>query len=354
MVETALQNRSTDATSTASTTQQLPPVPPVHGWRDFPAYTLPTTFKYCDIREYFLNTPRFVTSVVNDSSDTDTSTTDDFGVTKPLRRDRQYFLSGHVKNIQHCDTGDFHFIKSIVMSSLKLDVVYHVYVTVNRSNGSVVGGSCECKASAMGRCSHVCAVLLAIDDYIIEFGYEPTSCTSKLCTWNQGRKTQKNPGIAHTKQYVKEKAKKRAFDASIIEHDSCPKNETPSAARSFNNNFTATLTNTGNTSMWSTILQIQYEDYILTDDDVKVLHYKCQQFYTNVCDAVPDPIPCHLVNTLGQAHNETWHQQRWFRLTASSCKEAVTCKTNKSLTEYLKKTLWGLGKTQTAAMAYGI
>jgi YqaJ-like viral recombinase domain len=106
--------------------------------------------------------------------------------------------------------------------------------------------------------------------------------------------------------------------------------------------------------MWSTILQIQYEDYILTDDDVKVLHYKCQQFYTNVCDAVPDPIPCHLVNTLGQAHNETWHQQRWFRLTASSCKEAVTCKTNKSLTEYLKKTLWGLGKTQTAAMAYGI
>jgi len=153
---------------------------------------------------------------------------------------------------------------------------------------------------------------------------------------------------------VKEKAKKRAFDASIIEHDSCPKNETPSAARSFNNNFTATLTNTGNTSMWSTILQIQYEDYILTDDDVKVLHYKCQQFYTNVCDAVPDPIPCHLVNTLGQAHNETWHQQRWFRLTASSCKEAVTCKTNKSLTEYLKKTLLGLGKTQTAAMAYGI
>lgn len=71
----------------------------------------------------------------------------------------------------------FHFIKSHVTSSFKFDAVYHVHLTINKEHRSVVDGSCDYKASAMGRCSHVAALLLAVDDYIVEFGYEPIACT---------------------------------------------------------------------------------------------------------------------------------------------------------------------------------
>ena len=64
------------------------------------------------------------------------------------------------------------------MSSYQLNIQYNVYVTIVNITSSVVDGSCECKALAMGRCySHVAALLLTFDDYIVEFGREPIAST---------------------------------------------------------------------------------------------------------------------------------------------------------------------------------
>ena len=68
-------------------------------------------------------------------------------------------------------------------------------------SGSLVvsGASCDCKASAsaMGRCNHIAAVLFALEDYILEYGYTAPSCTSQVCQWNVGRKWTKDPQLSH-------------------------------------------------------------------------------------------------------------------------------------------------------------
>lgn len=57
---------------------------------------------------------------------------------------------------------------------------------LNKDTGFILDGSCTCKASAMGRCSHVSSLLFAIEDYLINNGNMPTSCTSQPCKWNKG------------------------------------------------------------------------------------------------------------------------------------------------------------------------
>lgn len=49
---------------------------------------------------------------------------------------------------------------------------------------------CEpCKADALGRCSHIVAVLLMLLDHIKEHGpIVSTPCTGKDCTWNKDNK----------------------------------------------------------------------------------------------------------------------------------------------------------------------
>ena len=35
------------------------------------------------------------------------------------------------------------------------------------------------------------ALLFALEDYTLQFGYDPLTCTQKLCTWNKGQKKTK-------------------------------------------------------------------------------------------------------------------------------------------------------------------
>lgn len=322
--------------SSANVLNNPPPLPPVTGWKDFPAFAIPKTFSYGDIRQYVMNGPSLVSTSQNSAGSSDEDT-NDFSTTKPLRRGRQYFLSGHVREIKQFSDKNTQFLKCLVMSSFKPDVQYHVHVSIDFRTGTIVDGSCECKSSAMGRCSHVCSLLLALDDYIIEFGYEPVAGTSKLCSWNRGRKTKKNPGIAHEKMYPKKKPKTTTGNlAPVIAHDPRPvENQTSEHSRLFINNFTATLYSTQNTSMWSTILQYQYDDYSLTADDMLIVQQRCDQFYDNLSSMISGSEPAQLEGTLGQSSDENWFRQRWFRITASNCKEVSMCKTEKQLSHFL-------------------
>jgi hypothetical protein len=356
-MEEELRQRTANGTLTSSSTAP-PPIPPMTGWKDFPAFTIPKNFQYGDIRQYIMNGPPLIsmtqpTQQCQESSDEDAS---DFSTTKPLRRGRQYFLSGHVREVKQFGDSRTHFVKALIMSSFKPDVSYHVHVSIDCITGSIVDGSCECKSSAMGRCSHICALLLAVDDYVIEFGYEPVAGTSKLCSWNRGRKTKKHPGIAHEKKYPKKKAKSAPANApqQVITHDPRPLDSQASdRTQLFINNFTATLPNTHNNSMWSTILEITYKDYTLTPDEQMLLREKCEQFYHNVCNMVSGSEPVELEDTVGQSKNENWFRQRWFRITASTCKQAVACKSDKALSNFFNTSVWCTANVHTLAMEYG-
>ena len=57
---------------------------------------------------------------------------------------------------------------------------YDVTATLSQASGFVRDASCTSKASAMGRCSHVAALLLALEEFLTT-GSSDTSCTSVPC-----------------------------------------------------------------------------------------------------------------------------------------------------------------------------
>ncbi|KAG5891972.1 hypothetical protein JTB14_014416 [Gonioctena quinquepunctata] len=59
---------------------------------------------------------------------------------------------------------------------------------------------CECKASALGRCSHVSAILLFLEKYCRDKGHSSIASTSKLREWGLGTKD-KDPDSVGMKKY---------------------------------------------------------------------------------------------------------------------------------------------------------
>ena len=57
----------------------------------------------------------------------------------------------------------------------------NVHVIISSFRRAVLDVSCTCPGSALGRCNHVAAVLLFLDNHVKENVYEPASCTGKQC-----------------------------------------------------------------------------------------------------------------------------------------------------------------------------
>ena len=51
----------------------------------------------------------------------------------------------------------------------------------------------DCKASALRRCAHVAALLLKLSDAVHDKGSTIKPSKSQPCTWNRGKKREKNP-----------------------------------------------------------------------------------------------------------------------------------------------------------------
>ena len=97
--------------------------------------------------------------------------------------------------MQDSSKSGHYFLISKVRASYTSEV-YDVTATLSQHSGFVKDSSCTCRASAMGRCSHVTGLLYALVDYIDTcdtLKVDPQSCTSLPCAWNQGRKSNKLP-----------------------------------------------------------------------------------------------------------------------------------------------------------------
>ena len=86
---------------------------------------------------------------------------------------------------------NYYYVKAIVLASMK-QASYDTRVTLSGNSGFVLTASCQCKSSALGRCSHVGAVLVAINDSLLNYVGD-TACTLKACEWNVDKKTGKTP-----------------------------------------------------------------------------------------------------------------------------------------------------------------
>ena len=82
---------------------------------------------------------------------------------------------------------NYYFVKVVVQASYSEDD-RNVSVILRGDDAFVLDASCDCKASEMGRCNHVAAVLFAVEDFTMKYGFEASACTSITCSWNVGRK----------------------------------------------------------------------------------------------------------------------------------------------------------------------
>ncbi|KAK7485983.1 hypothetical protein BaRGS_00022735, partial [Batillaria attramentaria] len=178
------------------------PVPPVTltGWNNFPSVAIPKYFNNGHIYHYIVES-----ACVNGQASSPDEIMD-VKTSKPLRRGLDFFKSGHIQDMKDCRRGNFYFCKSTVRASFE-NKAYDVLVTIDSNTGVVKDGSCDCKASAMGKCSHISGLLQAIADYQSRFGSE--ACTSKPSFYSK------------EVEYGKEKEKEalQAYAANLCESD---------------------------------------------------------------------------------------------------------------------------------------
>ena len=336
------------------------PIMPITGWKPFQSCAIPTLFNHGHIFHYLVESIRFTGQSDSDSEGDSSYTTD-----KPMRRGQQFVESGHVQNVSDTLSNEFYFIRAEVLPSMRNDPPKHVHVCLSCKSGSVLDASCDCKASALGRCSHVSASLLYLDGHVKEHGSDTVqSCTSLPCRWNVGSKRTKNPQDVHKATYP---SKKKPPQNDTMTFDPRPANSrkvTASQVNVFQKDLQLANMATGRTSMWETVLEFEYCDYAVNDERVGVLRQLVDILHNNLADQCDPMSNVYMVpGTEEQSESDTWASNRWMRLTASVAKQVVSlsacvddytgnnvCRCYK----FVRGNVWGIDRFSSVYMAYGI
>ena len=230
-------------------------------------------------------------------------------------------------------------------------ISYSVFVTLSTGTGFVRDSSCECKSSALGRCSHIAAVLYAVNDCLSTSDSTDTNepCTSKPCTWNMGRKQKKNPMCITETKY---KSKRKPV-SSIIEFDPRPESlRKTELTPEENDDFIKALQTfkpegSQSVSMWETVLFIKYEDYNLSPDEISVLKQKVDNLVQNLTPNIHGPTEITQCQ-----NNKHWLSERYLRVTPSNARSIYAASSDKRRENIIKLQLWDTSP-KTAAMIYG-
>ena len=282
---------------------------------------------------------------------------------KPLKNGIKYVDSGFVHDMMDTKTEEHYFLKAHVWPSMKNELPHNVLIILSVSSGAVIHASCDpCKVSALGRCSHVVAVLFSLLDHVNEQGPTiSTPCTSKECSWNKGKKRDKNP---ERLSEVKYPSKRKLSSTHVIDFDPRPKSfrrVTSSHINGLLRDLQSISQKCNEISMWETQLEIKYEDYQL--EDVNLDH-----LMNNTAAILQSLTPSKLKQIEGtdlQSANERWYCERWCRLTASQCLSA--CRIGRLVLDgdpnadvrafkFISSHIWGINREpfQSYWMRYGL
>lgn len=324
------------------------PYVPIQGWKKFPSVSIPKHFNHGYIYYYL------VESVECDSNSSDDDCEDDVHTSKPFTKGMNFFRSGHVKNIHDVSCKGHYFVKASVLASYSQHS-YNCIVTLSESSGSIIEGTCTCSASGMGRCSHVAALLFALEDYTIEFGTDLPTCTDKLLQWNKGRRKKKNPETIFNKEYKSMKKtlnRQKTSVKNILNSDPRPEElREDELSNEQKNEFLSNLVLNGQECGWTNLLDFYYENFSIDEYDVDILKIQCRQFIDNLKDMCSDKCyPFVVDNTVGQASSLDWQVNRWCRVTASTPKDIKCARTG--MTSIVNRLLWS-DTPVTAALLYG-
>ena len=90
---------------------------------------------------------------------------------KPLKNGRKYVDSGFVHDTMDTVNAERNFVRAHVWSSMRTELPHNVIVVISVNSGTVLHASREpCRASSLGCCSHVVAVLFSVLDYVKKHG----------------------------------------------------------------------------------------------------------------------------------------------------------------------------------------
>jgi len=336
------------------------PFIPSSGWRVFPSRNIPSLFNYGHVHYYALESIQNI----DDTQDIE----DGLGhmTDKPLKNGRKYVNSGFVHDLMDMIDGDRYFVRAHVWPSMRTELPHNVVVVISLNSGAVLHASCEpCRASSLGRCSHVVAVLFSVLDYVQNHGPVLTQpCTSQECSWNKGKKRNKNPKRVSDAKYPSKRAKQSTL--SVIEFDPRPAKYREVKAKHINNflsniQLLTSQAEGGEICMWETQLNFTYNDYSLDCERSRVLFEKVSALHNNL---KPEAL-LEMQGTQEQSKSEKWFSERWCRLTASKCLSAFQI--GKLVSEsqpnaaiearkFIFTNIWGLGSQdfQTYWMRYGL
>ena len=327
-------------------------------WHHFPSQNVPRMFNYGHIYHYIVESIDSIAMDVSGDEDEPNSLSD-VVTARPMKKGRCLVDSGFVDDVHDATssgTGDYH-LRGHVHHSMKRELPLNVSLVISGMSGCIKKAPCTCKANAAGRCAHVTALLLFLDDHIKENGYTATvTCTEEPCVWNQGRKRDKNPQPIHQAAYK-----------SVTREMSTMYNFDPRPTRfrgidmERSNQFVRELesysSKTGEKPMWLTLFQVTYADFVPDAEDRSCYSQMMYQFVSNLYSSIQSDEPFQIPGTQGQSKSQEWTSSRWPRITASICRKVARLGANLNLSDcykWLKANIWFKEELTTPDMAYGI
>lgn len=164
---------------------------PFSGWDTFPSRDLPKNYNFGSVYYYLVETmPQYeeedgeeessgdedvVTTIeIQDPFDNDEN--DLMLRSKKIRRGLTYYKSNFIRSVKDTIVDRVHYIKGHVRASMN-KTAYWVKIALSQISGSVAYCECdkECAGGALGRCSHVGALLLYILGHMKLNGYSGKS-----------------------------------------------------------------------------------------------------------------------------------------------------------------------------------
>lgn len=278
---------------------------------------------------------------------------------KPMKNGRKYVDSGFVHNVMDTVDGEQYLVQAHVWLLMGTELPHNVIVVISVNSGAVLHASCEpCRASSLGCCSHVVAVLFSVLDYVKKHG----PCTSQERSWTKGKRRNKKPKRISDAKYH---SKRKQAALPVIDFDPRPV-KYREVAKQHINKFLSDLelvsqAGGGGISMWQTQLQFTYHEYDLDCERKRVLLELVSRLHENLKPKALIEIP----GTQQQKRSIKWFSEGWCRLTASKCLSAfkvrrpVTESQPNAAIEASKFTLshiWGLESEhfQTYWMCYDL
>ncbi|XP_065056808.1 uncharacterized protein LOC135685019 [Rhopilema esculentum] len=188
----------------------------VSSWNDFPSRNIPPMFNYGNIYYYLIESvPMVADAFGNDSSsDSDYGEKEEFQVAtaKPLKKGSNLLKSKFLEDVQDNEGYDSYALRAHIHHSMKKELPLRTQIALSKSSGFVKSASCTCVAKSLGRCAHVAALLLFLNDYITKNTcHVEAPKTSLSCNWNKGKRGNKNPMELHKAIYNSPKEKVETY-----------------------------------------------------------------------------------------------------------------------------------------------